>query len=316
MSNLSVGIAVITHNAKHHLPHCLPPLIGSPLKPRVLVMNSSSQDGTADLARELGAEVCVSPRNEFNHGSTREKARQILACDIIVMTTPDAYATDPHVIERLIAPLKKGDASASYGRQLPHKGADFFESFPRSFNYPATSHIRGLKDRKQWGAYTYFCSDSLAAYLNEALEEVDGFPSVLTAEDMMVVAKLLKKGHKIAYVADATVQHSHRYGLRDEFKRHFDTGIVRKEAAQWIQDAGRDEGRGLLYVKELVRQLAVHKPYLLPYAFLQTASKLLGYRLGRASTRAPDWWKKRLSGQDFYWSSKDYLDKKATQTNL
>ncbi len=306
MSQPTVGIAVITHTAKHHLPHCLPPLLNSPAKPRVLVMNSSSHDGTAELAREMGAEALVFPRDEFNHGSTRERARKELGTEIIVMTTPDAYAQDEGVIERLIAPILQGKASASYARQIAHKGAKLFEKFPRQFNYPEVSHIRGHSDRNKWGSYTYFCSDSFSAYSNAALEEVGGFPSVLTAEDVMVVARMLKKGHHIAYVAEAVVRHSHTYGLSQEFKRHFDTGLMRKEVADLIGDAGRDEHRGAAYVKQLLGQLTRHKPHLLPYGVLQTATKWLGYRLGRASVNAPTWWKQALSGQDFYWTSKDY----------
>jgi rhamnosyltransferase len=54
---LSVGVAVVTHRAREHLARCLPPLLASPLRPRVLVVNSSSGDGTVEEARRLGAEV-------------------------------------------------------------------------------------------------------------------------------------------------------------------------------------------------------------------------------------------------------------------
>jgi rhamnosyltransferase len=72
----SIGVILITHNAKHHLPHCLPPLLNSSLKPRVLVVNSSSNDGTLELAQEMGAETLAIPRKQFNHGLTRELARK------------------------------------------------------------------------------------------------------------------------------------------------------------------------------------------------------------------------------------------------
>ena len=74
----SVGVVVITHAAREHLGRCLPPILGSPLAPRVLVVNSSSGDGTVEEALRLGAEVLVVPRGEFNHGTTREVARKQL----------------------------------------------------------------------------------------------------------------------------------------------------------------------------------------------------------------------------------------------
>lgn len=302
MNNPTIGIAVITYKAKHHLPHCLPPLLNSPLKPRVVVVNSSSNDGTVELAKQMGAETLVLPRAEFNHGTTREQARHYLNTDIVVMITPDAYAVDNGVIKKLVDPIVKGLTSIAYARQLPHNGADIFESFPRDFNYPSAGHIRSIHDLHTYGVYTYFCSDSCAAYLNKALDEVGGFPPVLTGEDTVVTSKLLHKGHSIAYVAEARVKHSHRYTLWQEFQRHFDTGLARKEYGHLLQGAGKDEKRGKEYVRSLFKRLAKENPLLLPYAFIQTLAKWLGYRIGRASGNAPLWFKKALSSQDFYWT--------------
>lgn len=306
---LTVGVALITHHAKRHLIHCLPPWLSSPLKPRVVVVNSSSGDGTVEEAERLGAEVLIIPRKEFNHGSTREKARRHLKTDIVVMATPDAYGLDSSLLEKLIAPLLKGQASVSYARQIPHDGAGFFEAFPRYFNYPERGHIRSLENIDEYGIYSIFCSDSCAAYLNGALDEVGGFRSVLTAEDTYAAADLLKCGHKIAYCADAVVKHSHDYSLLQEFRRHFDTGYSRQENAGLIAFAGKDSKRGKRYMKELFATLFKENPTALPYACLHILSKWTGYQLGRWSLNAPLRLKKLMSGQDFYWVSDDFLNK-------
>lgn len=301
MPKHKIGVAFITHNAKHHLEHCLTPFLQSPLKPRILVVNSSSSDGTVDKAIELGAETLVIPRSSFNHGATREIARKHLDADIIVMATPDAYAVSPHTLERLVNPILTKKASIAYARQIAHRGAGFFESFAREFNYPAESQIRGIKDVYKHGAYTFFCSDSCAAYCNTALEEVGGFQPVLIGEDTVATACLLHRGHRIAYVAEAVVHHSHTYSLWQEFQRHFDTGLARQGYKHLLAAGGKDSVRGRLYVASMFRKLKADHPHLIPYACLQTLAKWAGYRLGQASARAPRWWKKRLSGQDFYW---------------
>jgi rhamnosyltransferase len=303
----SVGVAFITHRAKHHLAHSLPPILSSSLKPRVLVVNSSSGDGTVELAEKMGAETLVIPRSEFNHGTTREKARKHLNTDVVIMMTPDAYAVHSNLIEELVQPLLSCRASISYAKQIPHEGADFFEAFPRHFNYPAKSHIRSLENRTQYGVYTFFCSNSCAAYLNSALDEVGGFPSVLFGEDTYVVAKMLQAGHKIAYVAEAIVRHSHRYSLKQEFHRHFDIGMVRRECRHLLSAVGKDSKRGQQFMQRMIKELSKEKPSLVPYAFLQALVKWFGYQLGRASLNSPTWWKKRCSSQDFYWVSKEHL---------
>jgi rhamnosyltransferase len=273
----------------------------SPLKPHILVVNSSSNDGTVELAGELGAETLVIPRASFNHGSTRELARKHLGTDVVVMMTPDAYMVDEKALEKLVAPILEGKASASYARQIAHHGADFFESFPREFNYPAEGHVRSIEDLGRYGVYTYFCSNSCAAYSNKALDEVGGFERLLLGEDTVAVAKLLKKGHKIAYAADALVHHSHRYSLAEEFRRSFDTGLARSGYAGFIDSPGGDSGRGMEYVKAMNKDLLKKAPHKIPYGLCHVLSKWVGYKIGTLSVNAPLWFKRTLSSQDFFW---------------
>lgn len=297
----TVGVAVITHCSKKHLPHCLPPLLKSKLRPRVMVVNSSSNDGTVELAQQFGAETLVIPRAEFNHGTTREKARKALGTDIVIMITPDAYAVNPEALDKLIEPIMNGTAAVSYARQIPHDGAGFFEKFHRDFNYPPESQLRGIEDVGTFGAYTFFCSNSFAAYSNEALDGVGGFEHVLLGEDTVAVAKLLRGGHKIAYVADALVKHSHTYTLEQEFRRTFDTGLARKGYAHHFEGASSDTKRGLEYTKRMIGELSRNRPSWIPYAITQTVVRYVAYKIGQSCVNAPIWLKKKLSSQDFYW---------------
>jgi rhamnosyltransferase len=300
----SVGVAVITHKAVSLLPLCLPALLASPMRPRVLVVNSSSNDGTVELAEALGAETLVIPRSEFNHGSTRERARHALGTDIAVMITPDARPLGPELVGNLVRPIADGLASVSYARQLPHDGADFFEAFPRRFNYPDTSELRSISDVKSLGAYAFFCSDSCAAWSNAALDAVGGFEPTLSLEDTIAAAKLLRAGHRIAYCADAVVKHSHRYSLLQEFRRHFDTGYVRALHRDLLLGVGSDERRGAAYSSLMLRELARAHPLSLPYGVAVLGSKYLGYRAGFHGHSLPTWMKKRVSGQDYFWVTK------------
>lgn len=296
----SIGIVIPTFKAAKHLHFCLPPLVKSPLNPRILIIDSSSDDETLAIAQHYGVETMVIAQKEFNHGKTREIARAYLKTDIVVMLTQDAYP-ESDMIENLVLPIIEKKASIAYARQIPHDNADFFESFPREFNYPANSHIRSLSDAPIYGAYTFFCSNSCAAYSNKALDEIGGFQHVLFGEDTVATANLLKRGHKIAYVAEAIVKHSHRYSLIQEFKRHFDIGIARAEYKDLINIGGKDEKRGREFVSAMLGRLKKEAPQRLPYAFLQIMSKWLGYRIGSRSTKAPLWLKKTLSSQGYYW---------------
>lgn len=297
----SIGVVIPTFQAAAHLPHCLPPLIHSPLKPKILIIDSSSTDGTVELAQSMGVETLVIPQKEFNHGTTREKGRRLLNTSLVVMMTQDAYATSPHMLEKLVHPLLNQEASVAYARQLPHQGASIFASFSRHFNYPEQSHIRSLQDISTYGVYTFFCSNSCAAYLNAALDEIGGFSHTLFGEDTLAVAKLLHRHHRIAYIAEATVHHSHDYTLKQEFCRHFDIGLSRHAHQNLLSIGGTDNQRGKTYVRALLKKIQQNNPSKIPYALLQTCAKLCGYHLGKISIHTPVWFKKNFSSQKLYW---------------
>jgi rhamnosyltransferase len=304
MTSPTIGVAVITHKSVKLLPNSLPPLLASPLKPRILVVNSSSGDGTVELAREMGAETLVIPRPSFNHGLTRELARKHLGTDIVVMITPDAICVSPDTITHLVKPLVEGKAAMSYARQLPHEGAGFFEAFSRRYNYRDQSEIRGIADLERMGPRLYFCSDSLAAWSNAALDAIGGFEHTLSLEDTLAAAKLLHAGYKTAHCADALVKHSHFYPVVPEFRHYFDVGYVRGKNRDVLLAKGSDEKLGAGMVSSMLKELLVSKPWLIPYAVLLTASKYLGYRAGFMSSRAawPASVMGRLSSQDYYWN--------------
>jgi len=298
----TIGVAVLTRNARACLPHCLGPLLASPLAPRVLVVDSSSSDGTRDLAESLGAETLSIDPARFNHGQTRERARHHLGTDIVVLMSQDAFPEDEHMLGRLVAPLRTGEASLAYARQVPRQGAGLLEAYSRRFSFGPESHVRGLGDAPRYGPFLFYNSNACAAYRNAALDEIGGFRRVVSHEDSLAAAMLLKRGHKIAYVAEAVVRHSHRCSLRHDFTRLFDAGLARAQNADtYALGAGPQERLGWQYARGLLKEACCTRPWLLPYACAHLGVRLGAYRLGRASVHAPRWWNRALSGQKAYW---------------
>jgi rhamnosyltransferase len=299
----SIGVVVVTHNARQHLTRCLPPLFRSRLRPRVLVVNSSSGDGTVELARELGAETLVVPRRGFNHGRTRELARRRLGTGITVMLTPDAYPLHDDFLERLTTPLRQGLAAVAYGRQVARPGADLVERAGRAFNYPAESQLRSLADWDRYGSYTHFCSNACAAWSNAGLDAIGGFKPTLVSEETVAVAELLARGERIAYVADAVVEHSHAHSLAGAFRRQFDIGYARRLHAHLLLARERDEARGRRFAAAVLRLAREEAPARLPRVTAELAASWFGYRAGLLGPSLPRTLARRLSGQDYYWTS-------------
>ena len=300
----SVALIVPTLNAGAQWREWLNAFARQTLKPQwSLIIDSSSEDDTATLAREFGFDVRFTKRSEFNHGGTRQwGADHVFDAELIVYLTQDALLASPQSLARLVGQLKDSKLGAAYGRQLPHRGANPIEAHYRLFNYPAVPIIKSLNDVDRLGIKTAFISNSFAAYRRCALMEVGGFQNhLIMGEDTVVAAKMLLKGWKIAYVADAQVYHSHAYGVVEELRRFFDTGVLHVRENWLIDKFGKPEGEGARYIVSQLNYLWQRAPWLIPSAVVRAFCKYLGYRLGLMEARIPTLLKKRLSMHRGFW---------------
>ena len=99
---------------------------------------------------------------------------------------------------------------------------------------------------------------------------------------MYAGAKILIKGNRIAYNADAKVYHSHSYTLVEEFQRYFDIGVFHKKESWLLNTFGKAEGEGSRYVKSELHYLFLQHAYLkIPEFLIRNFLKYLGYKLGQ-----------------------------------
>ena len=205
-----------------------------------------------------------------------------------------------------------GKASVAYARQLPNDQANSISRFGKIFSYPAESNIRGIEDVEKYGVYTAFCSDACCAWEKKALDEVGGFRWLMAGEDAVAASMMVKKGYKVAYVAEAEVIHSHNYTLKVEFVRHFHTGLYRKQWEPVLNlGGGGDEKRGAGYAKQLLAHIWKTDRKLIGLAFLSLVFGFVGYKFGRlAYKRLPISWYQFFSPPwgpaDFFWPSVGY----------
>jgi len=249
---------------------------------QILIVDSSSDDGTRELAEAEGYRVFCIERRDFNHGGTRQLALDLVPwASIVVYLTQDAILATPDSLDLLLSAFEDRRVAAAYGRQLPRSGAGPIEAHARLFNYPAKSDVRDLESRHTMGIKAAFLSNSFSAYRVNELQEVGGFPTdVIMAEDAIVAGRLLLAGWKTAYVAEAQVYHSHPFTIGQEFRRYFDIGVYHRQA-RWLRDEfGDPGGEGKRFVMSELAYLTPRHLHLVPYALLRTASKAIGYQLG------------------------------------
>lgn len=122
------------------------------------------------------------------------------------------------------------------------------------------------------------------------------------AEDALAAGRLLLAGWKIAYVSEATVIHSHGFGLKEEFCRYFDTGVYHSREAWLVEQFGKPAGEGKRFVLSELRYLAQHGSSRIPEALVRSGLKALGYQLGLRERSLGPRWARRLSLHKAWWN--------------
>ncbi len=270
----------------------------------LIVVDSESDDGSPAVFAEFGARVLTIPRNSFNHGGARNLGARHARGEVLVFATQDAIPTDSRCLELLVRPLVRGSASAAFARQVPREGASPLERFARRENYPETARTVSLGDTRKLGVRALFFSNAFSAVLRDVFDALGGFPThMVTNEDMLFAARLLKRAHRIAYVADATVVHSHSLGTGATFRRYFDIGTFFRQNAAELHGL-RIGGGGVSYVVRLMRFLVEEGLYqwLVP-ASVESLVKWSGYSLGHKYRILPTWLVRRCSNLPHHWES-------------
>ncbi len=285
----SLSVVIPTLNAAEEIGALLSKIESQSVRPReILVVDSSSEDGTAaEVAKHFGVEFLCIDRKDFNHGGTRDMALRRTAGDFVCFLTQDAVPASERYLEKLVAPmLADPDIALVSGRQLPKADARRFEQLVRGFNYPDAPSVRGKADLERYGIKTFFASDVCSCYRREAYLACGGFDAVNTNEDMLMAARFVADGLKVAYEPTAEVYHSHNLTPREQYARNRAVGRFLEEHADDLMRAS-EIGEGGKLVKAVSAQLLREGRIGEFFAFgVDCAARLFGNRKGRSEARS------------------------------
>ncbi|WP_246070575.1 glycosyltransferase family 2 protein [Paenibacillus kobensis] len=288
-----MSVIIPTWNAGPEFSELLKSLRGQSVPPNeIIVIDSSSTDGTADVARAEGAAVISIPQSEFDHGGARNRAANASTGDLLVFMTQDAMPADSFMLESLVRPLAAKEVAYAYARQLPREDANLLERSSRELNYPAESMLKSERDVQRLGIKAFFCSNVCSAMRRETFVHMGGFDEpVMFNEDLLFSARCMLQGGLIAYVAEAKVVHSHNFTLRKLYRRFYDNGVSIGQHP-WIAVRAKAEKAGAGMLRAQIAAICRERKFgLFIRLFLENASKYIGYKLGmRAGLKvgAPD----------------------------
>ena len=281
---MRLSVIIPTLNAAHCIEKLVQALLNQKVVPdEILIVDSQSEDGTACMTAALPKVKLVQiRRSEFDHGGTRDMALRISSGEIVVFMTQDALPTNEHFLDRLIAPLEDPCVATVGGRQVAYPDARPFEQLVRSFNYPEEDRVWCGKDIQQLGVKAFLISDVCAAYRRAAYLAVGGFDHpILTNEDMLMAERLLHAGYKLAYAGKAEVYHSHRFTLRQEYRRNLLIGRTMKRYEARFEHV-QEMGTGMALAKNVLFTLFRERHVWECSCFCANCTaRMLGNRVGR-----------------------------------
>jgi len=228
----------------------------------VLVVDSSSEDNTVEMADAMGARTIVVDRSTFQHGRTRNLAVHESQGFFAALITQDARPFDDQWLNELVKPmLENPDVGGVFGRHVAHEWASPFahDELERHFAgfdaHPAVMNRFSDEGRYHsgdpgWRQLLYFYSDNNSC-LRKATWRTIPYPSIPFGEDQAWAQMIIDAGWSKAYAKDAVVAHSHdyepdeaRYRASEEalfFRDWF--GLMSIPTKRQLNDALRDAER-------------------------------------------------------------------------
>lgn len=196
---------------------------------RIKYIVTKSNDRTTDILKEMNIDYEEILPIEFSHSLTREKAAKESNADIIVFITQDIIIKDRLWLYYLTKDIIEGVCEETYSRQIAKD--DGIEKYTREWNYPEQSKILTKNDVEKLGIKAFFSSDASSAIRRDVFIKLNGYDgkNMPTNEDMYITYKLIMNGYRIKYCADSVIYHSHNYGIKENYRRYYDTGKFFKQ---------------------------------------------------------------------------------------
>jgi glycosyltransferase involved in cell wall biosynthesis len=196
----------------------------------VLVVDSSSTDGTNEFASKFGGRVrCETiEQTEFQHGKTRNLAIQHTDGEVVAVLTQDAMPQNEHWLRELVAPFDaESRVVGAVGRHRAYPehnrlvARDLDAMFDRFRDLgPYFSIETGLPSFIQpggldWRMIMHFYSDNNSA-MRRSFWNLLPYPEIEWGEDQVWCWEMQKLGLWKAYADNSVVWHSHDINYADQ----------------------------------------------------------------------------------------------------
>ena len=195
-----------------------------------VAVDSGSTDGTLALLDGRVDRVIRIPNETFNHGLTRNLGIEACRGEVVALLVQDALPASRRWLAALAGPLFADEGLAgTFARQIPRTDASpvtryYLERWiacsdvPRTSGIASAEHFRALSPMDQFMSCVF---DNVSSCIRRDVWRELPFPATRIAEDLEWARAALLAGHRLAFVPEAAVVHSHERSARYELWRTY-----------------------------------------------------------------------------------------------
>ena len=209
-----ISIVIRTLNEEAHLGELLDAIQcqnRSGFSVEVVIVDSGSTDQTISIAQSFGARITSINKNEFTFGRSLNIGCDFADGDILVLISGHCVPVNSDWLTKLVAPLSRGEAGYSYGRQIGRDSTKYSERQLFDKYFPSVSRLQTEE---------FFCNNANAAILRSVWERYRFDEEVTGLEDMYLSKEYVFDRGVIAYVAEASVFHIHNESWTQTRRRY------------------------------------------------------------------------------------------------
>jgi len=301
MKNIvDISIIILTRNAGDLFKNVMANVYSQDYKGRyeVLVIDSSSEDNTVNIAKKYLAKIITINPKYFGHGKTRNLGAKNAKGKYLVFLTHDAVPKNNKWLHEIIKNLDDEKIAGVFGRQVARINATPMEKF---FYFKMYGSKTLLLNKKNIQYDEIIFSNANSAIKRSFLLNHPFPEDILMSEDREWALDMIDKSYDILYQPSAMVTHSHDTGTLNLFKRYFDFGVSHSEIGNTKNKSNFVRKGASVFLDELKYLVAEGKIIWIPRAFLYSFIKFSGLIAGKNQNYIPKSIKLKLSGYKGYW---------------
>lgn len=312
MADPLASIVIPTYNGGPRFKECIAGVAAQECSGglEIVVVDSGSDDGTAEVAEEFGRVVRI-PKGEFNHGLTRNLGIAEARGKAVALLVQDAVPVGKDWLSPLVEAALRPEVAGAYSRQLPRPDCPPFIRM-RLMRWSAS---KAEREEKRLLSEAELLSlpmldriwrlsfDNVSSCIKKEVWDKHPFSARRFGEDVAWAREVLLAGHAIVYEPASAVEHSHDNSMWYEFKRVYLDHRNWREVAQGALfnnfiEVGQASWNGVFDRWAELDSLGVTGlsrwywlAYAVPYSYSQNVAQFAGSRSIPIAARIK-WWNK------------------------